>query len=87
MSHRHKVKIEKVFEHPISTNIDVKKLLSALEHYGVKIELTKKHKAKLFYEEKECVLPLPHGDHLTKDEVVMLRHWLEEIGLTPDTIE
>ncbi len=87
MSHRHKAKIEKVFEHPISTNIDVKKLISALEHYGVKVELTKKHKAKLFYNESEFVLPLPHGDHLTKDEVVMLRHWLEEVGLTPDTVE
>ncbi len=87
MSHRHKAKIEKVFEHPISTNIDVKKLISALEHYGVEVELTKKHKAKLFYKESEFVLPLPHGDHLTKDEVVMLRHWLEEVGLTPDTVE
>jgi len=87
MSHKHKAKIEKVFEHPTSANIDVKKLISALEHYGVKVELTKKHKAKLFYEEKEFVLPLPHGDHLPKDEVVMLRHWLEEIGLTPDKID
>ncbi len=87
MSHRHKAKIEKVFEHPISSNIDVKKLIAALEHYGVKVELTKKHKAKLFYNESEFVLPLPHGDHLTKDEVVMLRHWLEEIGLTPENVE
>lgn len=87
MSHKHKAKIEKVFEHPISSNIDVKKLLSALEHYGVKIELTKKHRAKLFYNENEFVLPLPHSDHLTKDEVVMLRHWLEEIDLTPEKID
>ena len=90
MSHKHKAKIEKVFEHPTSANIDVKKLLSALEHYGVTVELTKKHKAKLFYETeetKEFILPLPHGDKLPKDEVVMLRHWLEEIGLTPDKIE
>ncbi len=87
MSHKHKAKIEKVFEHPTSANIDVKKLISALEHYGVTVELTKKHKAKLFYGEKEFVLPLPHGDHLSKDEVVMLRHWLEEVGLTPDKID
>jgi len=90
MSHKHKAKIEKVFEHPTSANIDVKKLIAALEHYGVKVELTKKHKAKLFYEAEkteEFILPLPHGEHLSKDEVVMLRHWLEEIGLTPDKIE
>ncbi len=87
MSHRHKAKIEKVFEHPTSANIDVKKLIASLEHYGVKVELTKKHKAKLFYNESEFVLPLPHGDHLPKDEVVLLRHWLEEIGLTPENVE
>jgi hypothetical protein len=87
MSHKHRSKIEKVFEHPTSENIDVKKLLSALEHYGVQVEQTKKHKAKLFYGEAEFVLPMPHGATLTKDEVILLRHWLEEIGLTPDTLD
>jgi len=86
MSHKHEAKIRKVFEHPVSANIDVKKLIAALEHYGVSVELTKKHKAKLFYKEREFVLPLPHGDHLNKEEVVMLRHWLEEIGLTPENL-
>jgi len=87
MSHKHKTKIEKVFEHPTSANIDVKKLISALEHYGVKVEITKKHKAKLFYGEREFILSLPHSDHLSKDEVVLLRHWMEEAELTPDTLE
>jgi len=86
MSHKHKAKIEKVFEHPTSANIDVKKLISALEHYGVEVELTKKHKAKLFYKESEFVLALPHGEHLSKDEVISLRHWLSEVGLTPENI-
>ena len=87
MSRKHKAKIEKIFEHPTSENIDVKKLISALEHYGVEVELTKKHKAKLFYNASEFVLPMPHGNTLTKDEVILLRHWLEEIGLMPDTLE
>jgi hypothetical protein len=87
MSHKHKAKIEKVFTHPTPANIDYKKLLSALEHYGVEVDLTKKHKAKLFYNESEFVLALPHGDHLSKDEVIRLRHWLESVGLTPDTVE
>ncbi len=83
MSHKHQAKIAKVFEHPTSANIDIKKLIAALEHYGVKVELTKKHKAKLFYNDKEFVLPIPHGDHLPKDEVVLLRHWLKEVDLVP----
>lgn len=86
MAHRHKAKIEKLFEHPISTNIDVRKLFSALEHYGCTVEHTKHNKAKIIYKEKEITLPLPHSDHLNKDSVVTLRHFLESIGLTPDSL-
>lgn len=87
MSHKHKAKIEKLFAHPLSTNIDVKKLLAALEHYGVEIEHTKKNKIRLSYsDEEEIYLALPHGDHLGKDEAVRLRHWLESIGVTPSTL-
>jgi len=88
MSHKHLKKIEKVFEHPTSSNIDTKKLIAALEHYGVSLELTKKHKAKLLYKESVFVLALPHGEPtLSKDEVVRLRDWLEEVGLTPDALK
>ena len=38
-----KAKIEKVFSHPVSGNIDPKKLLHALEHYGAKVEVTKQN--------------------------------------------
>jgi len=86
MSHKHKAKIEKVFSHPISANINIKKLFSALEHYGIKIDISKKHKAILNYNDKELILNLPHSDNLTKDEVVKLRHFLEEIDLTPDKL-
>ncbi len=87
MAHRHKAKIEKVFEHPISANIDFKKLLAALEHYGCTIEHTKHNKVKIFYKEKEFILPVPHGETLSKDSVVELRHFLEEVGLTPDNLD
>ena len=87
MSHKHKSKIEKIFEHPVSTNIDVKKLISALEHYGIEVDITKKNKAKLTYENKEFFLALPHSDTLPKDEVISLKHFLEDVGLTPDNID
>ncbi len=84
---KHKSKIEKVFTHPISGNIDVKKLLSALEHFGAEVDLTKEHHAKIHYNDKTFSLPLPHGDQsLSKDAVVELRHFLEEVGLTPDKL-
>ncbi len=83
---RHLQKIKKIFSHPLPANLDVKKTLSAIEHYGVRVEVTKNHRAKLFYEEKEGVVQLPHGDHFTKDEVMRLRHILEDFELTPERI-
>jgi len=84
---KHKEKIKKVFEHPISGNIDSKKLLSALEHFGAEIDLTKEHHAKIHLNGKMFSMPLPHKDHtLAKDAIVELRHFLEEAGLTPDSL-
>jgi len=86
MSQKHKKKIEKLFEHPISGNIDVRRLLSALEHFGAEIEITKHNKARILLKEKEFVLALSHNNDLSKDSVTLLRHFLEEVNLTPDTI-
>ncbi len=41
MSKKHLVKIQKIFSHPIPANLDVKKILSALEYFGIKIERLK----------------------------------------------
>ncbi|WP_151900633.1 hypothetical protein [Sulfurimonas hydrogeniphila] len=84
---KHKAKIEKVFEHPLSSNIDYKKLIHALEHYGAKIEMTKNHHVKIFLNDKEYVMPLPHQDtNISKEIVVELRHFLESAGLTPEKL-
>ncbi|WP_373003820.1 hypothetical protein [Sulfurimonas sp.] len=86
MSHKHKAKVEKLFEHPVSGNIDVKRLLSALEHYGVEVEITKHNKAKLTFNDKELIMALSHRNDLSKDSISKLRHYLEDVGLTPDSI-
>ena len=84
---KHLQKIQKIFSHPLPANLDVRKTLSAIEHFGVRIEVTKNHSAKLLYEEKEGVVQLPHGDHFTKDEVMRLKHILEDFGLTPESLK
>ena len=86
MSHKHKAKIEKLFEHPISGNIDIHRMMSALEHYGAKIDLTKTHKAKIFLRDEEFVLPLSHKNDLSKDAITSLRHFLEKVDLVPATL-
>ena len=83
MSHKHQVKIEKLFEHPISGNIDVRRMIAALEHYGAEVEITKHNKAKIFIREKEYILSLPHNNNLSKDDAAKLKHFLEEIDLVP----
>ena len=86
MSHKHKVKIEKLFEHPTSGNIDSKKLFSALEHYGCSVDMTKHGKAKIVFDNEEFIMALSHRNELSKDSISRLRHFLEKVGLTPDKI-
>ena len=83
---KHIKKIEKVFEHPVATNLDTNKLVSALEHFGCEVEHSKTNKIKISYAGKEIVLGFHHSGSLSKDEVLKLRHFLEEVGLTPEKI-
>jgi hypothetical protein len=83
---KHKAKIQKLFEHPISGNIDTTKLIHALEHYGAKVDMTKQHRALVHYEGKEHSMTISHRNELSKDAIVKLRHFLEETGLTPEKL-
>ena len=83
---KHKEKIQKLYEHPLSGNIDTVKLVHALEHYGAKVDMTKKHRALIHLNGKEHSLALGHGNDLSKDSIVKLRHFLEEVGLTTDKL-
>ncbi|MEJ2372208.1 MAG: hypothetical protein P8Y22_00640 [Sulfurimonas sp.] len=84
---KHKSKIAKIFEHPISGNINITKLTHALEHYGVEVDVSKKHRLLLHVNGKEHSVSLSHNNELHKDAVVALRHFLEEVGLTPDKLD
>ncbi len=84
---KHKTKIEKIFEHPMSGNIDITKLTHALEHYGVEADMSKKHRLLLHFKGHEHSVSLSHNNELQKDSIVKLRHFLEEVGLTPDQLD
>lgn len=83
---KHKAKIEKLFEHPVSGNIDVKRLVTSLEHYGVVVDMSKQNKAKIAFNGQEFSLALSHRNELSIDAVTKLRHFLESVGLTPDKL-
>ena len=83
---KHKAKLSKIFEHPLSGNIDTTKLIHALEHYGAEVDMNKKHRALIHLNGKEHSMVLSHRNELSKDAAVKLRHYLEEVGLTPDKL-
>ena len=83
---KHKEKIKKLFEHPLSGNIEVNKLVHALEHYGAEVDMSKHGRALIHLEGKAHSLSLSHRNELSKDSIVGLRHFLEEIQLTPDKL-
>ena len=86
MSHKHKVKLEKLFEHPLSGNIDVKRLITALEHYGAEADQTKHGRVKVLLRNEEHILSLSHNHTLSKDSITGLRHFLEKVDLVPATM-
>lgn len=83
---KHKEKVRKLFEHPISGNIDSVKLVRALEHYGAKVDMSKQNRALIHLNGKEHSLMLSHRNDLSKDSIVKLRHFLEEVDLTPNKL-
>lgn len=86
MSHKHEMKIKKLFEHPMSGNIDVRRLLSALEHYGAELDMTKHNKVRITIKGEEFVLSLSHNNDLPKDSAVKLKHFLEKVDLVPENL-
>ena len=86
MSHKHKVKIEKIFEHPMSGNVEAKKLISALEHYGADVDQSKHGRVKISLKGEEFSLSLSHNGNLSKDSIVGVRHFLEKVNLVPGQI-
>lgn len=83
---KHKDKLKKLFEHPISGNIDGGKLVHALEHYGAEVDMSKRGRALIHLKGKSHSLSLSHRNELSKDSIVGLRHFLEEVNLTPDKL-
>lgn len=86
MSQKHKMILTKIFSHPMPTNIQWKKLITALEHYGVVVEVTNANKARLSKDEKETLITLPHHGHEFNDKTELnhLKHFLEEVNLSPE---
>lgn len=83
MNHHHRKTLHALFSHPVSANIDFKKVIHLLEEIGAEVD----HKSgnRIGVKMNHHSVALPHAHHsLPKDEVAQVRKFLESCGITPD---
>ena len=83
--HKLKKTLEQIFSHPIPTNIEWKNVEQLLNHYGFEIEPTKKNHMKIKNSKGEELILIVHGHEInSKDEIVKLKHFLENNGISKE---
>lgn len=83
MNHRHRKVLAAVFAHPVSANIDFKEVEGVLKELGAEIE--NKHGNRIGVKLNGHAHAFQHAHHsLSKDEVVQIRKFLEQAGVTPE---
>jgi len=82
VNHHQRKTLHDLFAHPIATNISLKEVESVLTHLGAEID--NRHKARVAVKLKghTAVFHVP-DHHLPKDEVVQLRHFLQNCDIDP----
>jgi hypothetical protein len=81
LHHRDQVVIDLIYHHPVAQNLPWHDVLTLMGHIG---NAAQKHDGKWLFEVNglERTFPAPHGVHMEPDEVVKLRGFLSEAGLT-----
>ena len=83
MNHRHRKVLAALFAHPISANIDFKEVEGVLKELGAEIE--NKHGNRIGVKLNGHAHAFQHAQHsLSKDEVVQIKKFLEQAGVTPE---
>ncbi len=84
--HKLQKKLEKIFSHPIPANLDIKGVEHLLEHLGFEVEHTKKNHLKIKDSQGKEITIIAHDNQISnKDEIVKLKHFLEEHNITRET--
>ena len=81
---RHADTLAQIFRHPVSHNIEWKKVVALLEQVGTVIQ---EHdgRYKIHVGDETEVFNRPHGKDLTEQQVVDLRRMLNSIGVAPES--
>jgi hypothetical protein len=82
MNHHHRKTLHALFAHPISANIDFKKVVHLLEDIGAEVDNKPGNRVGVKLNGHSAALRHAHRE-LTKEEVVQVRKFLETCGITP----
>lgn len=82
LSNTHRDTLVKIFEHPMSYNIEWREVISLLVSLGT-VEQRKEGKVKVTLGSESQFLERPRGKDVDADEVVALRKLLSEGGYAP----
>lgn len=83
MNHHHRVTLHALFAHPVSANIDFKKVVHIFEELGAEIDNSAGNRVKVKFAGHSVAFAHAHHS-LPKDEVAQVRRFLETCGVTPD---
>lgn len=82
MNHHHRKTLHALFAHPISANIDLKKVIHVFEELGAEVENRSGNRINIRLNGHSA--SFGHAQHdLPKEEVVQLRKFLETCGIKP----
>ncbi len=83
MNHHHRKTLHALFTHPVSANIDFKKVMHVFEELGAEIENSAGNRVKIKLNDHSAAFS--HAQHsLPKEEVIQLKKFLEQCGITPE---
>ena len=83
---KHKRTLEKLFEHPVSHNIDWKQVENLFDALGANVSETSKNHVRVVLAGQEAMFHKPHHKQIDRtDEVVAIRRFLESAGVNPRT--
>ena len=83
---KHRRTLEELFAHPISMNIDFWKVVNLFKDLGAEVDETEKDHLKVKLHGQEMSFPIPHKKNIdNKHEVVAIRDFLKQAGVTPES--
>ncbi len=84
LSSRNRRTLERIFQHPMAMNLHWRDVIHLFEGLGAQVDQASKDKLKVSLNGAErSFRPHHHKTVSRKDEVVELRHFLEEAGCKP----